>query len=116
MDELIEAIRTATSAEATDVAREAGANACRTLLAVFAAKPGEALVTSTSTEEPSLPPQTHAPTSPNVAAQVIASMLRGMTPDQLLDIAIARLRAALPAGTEVPQPQAVKFQLIPFKR
>jgi hypothetical protein len=40
-------------------------------------------------------------------------MLRGVPPDKLLDLAIEKLRAALPAGIEVPQAQPLKFQLIP---
>lgn len=116
MEELIETIRAATIAEASNDAREAGAYACRTLLAALSTKPGEPLVSAASSPESSLSVPVHAPTSPNVAAQAIASMLRGMTPDQLLDIAIARLRAALPAGTEVAQPQAVRFHLVPLKR
>jgi hypothetical protein len=36
-----------------------------------------------------------------------------MPQDQLLDLAIARLRAALPAGVEVAPVKPLKFHLIP---
>jgi hypothetical protein len=36
-----------------------------------------------------------------------------MPPDQLLDLAIAKLRGALPAGTDVPAAMPLKYDLIP---
>ncbi|HLL21739.1 MAG TPA: hypothetical protein VK427_06395 [Kofleriaceae bacterium] len=117
MDDLIETIRTAIATDASDETRAAGAQACRTLLTALDTKPGEPL-----TGEPpaSSPPEsagapfasTWSPPDPHAAAHAIASVLRGMTPDQLLDLAIARLRAALPPGAAVPTPEPVKFHLI----
>jgi len=43
-----------------------------------------------------------------------ARMLRQLPPDQLLDLALQRLRAALPAGATVPTPKAIQFQLVPI--
>ncbi len=97
MDELIESIRAGVAAEASPEARAAGANACRTLLTALEAVAGQPM---------SLPVATPSP----VAAAV--AMLRGVPPDQLLDLAIARLRAALPADAEAPRVEPLKFHII----
>lgn len=99
MDALIEAIRAATALGATDEARAAGAHACRTILTALEAKAGEPLAAPVAT-----------PT------QALASVIRGMSPDQLLDLAIARLKAALPPGSEAAPVQSVKFNLVPVGR
>ena len=118
MDELIDKIRAATAIDATDDARAAGAEACRTLLIAFEANPEQpiesptAAASTTLVQVPTAP--THQTSNPHAAVQAIASALRGMTPDQLLDLAIVKLRAALPPGTNVPAPQPLKFQLIPI--
>lgn len=39
--------------------------------------------------------------------------LRQVPPDQLLDLVIGRLRAALPAGVTAAQPRGIQFQLVP---
>jgi hypothetical protein len=50
---------------------------------------------------------------PTAVAAIVAS-LRGIPPEQLLDIAIARLRAALPpAPAMAPVAQPLRFQLVP---
>jgi hypothetical protein len=98
MEELLETIRTATTAEASDEARAAGAAACRTLLTILDTKEGEPLVTAPS-----------VPASPLVTA---VAALRGVPPDQLLDLAIARLRAVLPEGAPAPEVAPVKFHII----
>ncbi len=97
MDQLLEAIRTATATDASDEARAAGATACRTILAALEAQPGQVLATA-------------VPESPIAVA---LSAFRGMPPEQLLDLAIARLKAALPPGAQVAPVQPVKFQLLP---
>ena len=96
MNELIEAIRLAVADGASDDARAAGVSACRTILAALDARAGEPLA---------------APGAPPIAAAVAA--FRGMSPDQLLDLAIARLKAALPSS-ETP-PQGPQFHLIPIQ-
>ena len=55
---------------------------------------------------PTVPP----PSSPIAMA---ARALRALPPEQLLDIALQRLRAALPAGTTVAAPKGIQFQLVP---
>jgi hypothetical protein len=63
------------------------------------------------------PAATGAPSrsiDPTAVAAIVAS-LRGIPPEQLLDIAIARLRAALPPAAATAQAAAapVRFQLVP---
>lgn len=112
MDTLIEDIRAATATDATDDARATGAIACRTLLAALEAKVGEPLASPTTALSSV---QDRVPTPPPAAAvQAIAAALRGMQPDQLLDLAIARLRAAVPAGSELAPVQGVKFHILPM--
>lgn len=98
MIDFIETIRIATAADATVEARAAGAQACRALLAVL--EPPAAVV-----EQAPIPP----------VASIVAAM-RGVPSDQLLDLAIAKLRAALPAGTSVPAVAPIKFHLVPTRQ
>ena len=50
------------------------------------------------------------PTSPIAMA---ARTLRQLSPDQLLELLLQRLRTALPAGATVPTPKGIQFQLVP---
>jgi len=92
MDDLLEQIRAALAPDATDDARTAALNACRTIA---------------STLEPAPPanPMTE-----------VAKTLRGIPAEQLLDLAIAKLRAALPAGVEVPPVPKLEFQIVPLPK
>ena len=98
MDELFDQIRAATSPDATADARAAGASACRALLAAIETDAGQPL----------------APAAPLPSAQIgaLVAALRGMPPEQILDLAIARLRAALPADAPAPAVQPLKFHII----
>nr|HEX4316254.1 hypothetical protein [Kofleriaceae bacterium] len=100
MENLLEAIRAAVVTDASPEARAAGAQACRTILAALEATAAEPIQAAAA-----------QPTTPPIADLV--ATLRGVPMDQLLDLAIARLRAALPVGTAVPTVQPVKFQFIP---
>jgi hypothetical protein len=95
MDELLETIRGALAPDADGATKAAGIAACRSILNAL---------------EPVAAPQ--APPPLPIANLVTA--LRGVPPDQLLDLAIARLRAALPAGTTIPAVQPMKFHVIPI--
>lgn len=53
------------------------------------------------------------PTSPITMA---AHALRQLPPDQLLDLLLQRLRAALPVGASVSTPKGIQFQLVPMTR
>ena len=101
MENLIESIRSAIAQDASPEVRATGVSACRAILSALEATPGQPLA-SAAVVTP----------SPAAIAQVVAAF-RGVPADQLLDIAIGKLRAALPAGTEVPQAQPLKFQMIP---
>lgn len=101
MEQLLEAIRAATAADATDEAKAAGATACRTLLAALEAKAGEPLA---------------APVAAGNAVQAIVGALKTMPPEQLMDLAIARLKAALPAGTEVAPVTPLRVPLVAIPR
>ena len=100
MNELIETIRAAVADGATDDARLAGAAACRTILTALEANAGEPM---------SLPQL-----GPALAA------LRNVPPDQILDLAIERLRAAV--ATRKPAELAstsaashpLRFQIVPL--
>lgn len=66
---------------------------------------------------PEAAPQPGGPSLNPAALPEIATLLqglRGMPAEQLLDLAIARLRAALPPGSTVPATSPVRFQLIPI--
>ena len=101
MENLIESIRAALVPEATPETRQVGAAACRTILSALESVPGQPLAAATVVQ----------PNAANIAS--VVATLRGVPADALLDLAIAKLRAALPAGTEVPQVQRIKFQMIP---
>lgn len=85
MEALLETIRLATANDATDEVRAAGATACRTILIALDAKPGD----------PLLPPT--APVVPDSPIAAVVAGLRGVPVDQLLDLAIAKLRTLVPA-------------------
>jgi hypothetical protein len=60
-----------------------------------------------------LPPAPALPIDPAAVATLFASLGK-LPPEQLLDLAIARLRAALPPGASVPAPAPLRFQLVPL--
>jgi hypothetical protein len=110
MEQLLDAIRAATVPNATDEIKAAGANACRALLAALEAKQGEPLAAPPPAATSS-PKETPLIDATQVQAAIRA--LGSMQPEQLLDLAIARLRAALPAGAEVAPPRPGKFPNAP---
>lgn len=103
MEPLLEAIRAATVPDATDDIKAAGASACRTLLAALEAKSGEPLAQPAS-----------APVATPVEA--VISAIRGMQPEQLLDLAIARLKAALPAEVTHEPVKHLAVPLVPLPK
>ena len=114
MDELIETIRVACASDASDETKQCGAVACRTILTALEAKAGETLAAEAAPT--SAPPPTQSATAIPPGAQIAALVgaLKGMPPEQLLDMAIARLRAALPKGTPAPVIVPLKVPLIPI--
>ncbi len=99
MESVIESIRAAIAPDATPEAKAAGITACRAVLAALEGTPGQPLA---------------APIAPTSPVAAVVGALRGVPPDQLLDLAIAKLRAALPAGADVPTAQPLKFQIVPI--
>jgi hypothetical protein len=61
------------------------------------------------------PVQMPAPGIDPAAVATLVASLGKLPPEQLLDLAIARLRAALPAGVSVPAPSTpLRFQIVPI--
>lgn len=102
METLIESIRAAIATDASDEARATGAQACRTILAALETKPGEAMIAA--------PPTSGAAPATQIAS--VLGALRGLPAEQLLDLAITRLRAALPNGSETPSAAPLKFHIV----
>lgn len=94
MDDLIEPIRAALADGATAEAKTAGATACRTILAALE------------------PPPNTPPLTPE-AIVAAATALRGVPVEQLLDVAIDRLRRAVPPGREPAHARPLQLQLVP---
>jgi hypothetical protein len=93
-------IRAALAPDATPEARAAGAIACRAMLAALE---------GSSASVPSTQP---VPKLDPAAIASAISALRGVPPDQLLDLAIAKLRSALPAGTQAIPTSGFKLPII----
>src|SRR5690349_5690682 len=104
MESLILEIRAALEEDASAEVRAAGAQACRTILAALEATHGETISV----------PVAQAPDANAPAQQLaqVAAALRSLPVDQLLDVAIARMRAALPGGIEAPRVEPLKFHII----
>jgi hypothetical protein len=87
IDTLIESVRAAVTDGATPEARTEGIAACRSILAALEPAPA---ASPTAQPEP----------APQIPIAAIASALRGANPDQLLDLAIAKLRTLVPADAQ----------------
>ena len=97
METVLETIRAALAPEATGETRAAGIEACRAILTTLGATAGE------------------APRQPEVGplAQAVAGLIKTTPPDQLLDMLIAKLRAAVPTAAEATPARKIN---IPFVR
>ncbi len=100
MENLLDAIRAAIAPEAAPEARAAGVDACRRILTALGA----------TAVEPAAAPV--AP--PPLPIADIVSALRGLPAEQLLDVAIARVRSLLPADVKVAPTQPIKFVHVPI--
>lgn len=103
MDNLIEAIKNAIAPNAPEEARAVGAQACRTILVALETPAGEPLGSPTAPAPPA------DPTSP---LHMVATALRTVPPDQLLDLAIERLKAALPPDATVEPVRRLNVPLV----
>jgi hypothetical protein len=101
MVDFIEAIRVAIAPDATAEARATGATACRAILSALDATPDEAM--------------SAAPVAAISQATAIIGALRGVPPDQLLDLAISRLRSMLPDDAKIEPAAPLKFMHVPIR-
>ena len=105
MDDLVDAIHAAVAPDATSEARAAGVAACRTMLGLLEAQPGQPLLPAPAAVPPELAGMLHA--------------LRSVPPDQLLELAIDKLRAleaargTRHAGAHV-RPGGISFRMVPI--
>jgi hypothetical protein len=91
--------------DADDASRARARTVCRELLAALGEpQPAPVLASPPVLATPPVP----VPTTPIAA---IVETLRKLSPDQLLDLAIRRLRAALPSDAPIPAPET-RFQLV----
>jgi hypothetical protein len=113
---LLEAIDRGLAPDADDAmraaARELWAQLAQSLMAAAAA-PSTASVPTM----PAAPAAFGLPNMPGLSSPaslvMAARALKQLPPDQLLDMVLGRLRAALPAGAAVPTPRGIQFQLVP---
>lgn len=101
MDAAIQTITRALATEASPEAKRDGVAACRAILAVL---------------EPGAPNSVASPARPAPHVAALVAALRGMPMEQILDLAIARLRATLPAGADVAPTASLKLPIIPIPR
>lgn len=108
---LIASIRAAVARGASADARIAGANACRSILTVLEARPGQPLA---------LPPPQSSPIPPSSATSPIAALfaqpgvlarLAAMSRDELLGL-VQQVTGAMPVRPHVPATAAPRFHLI----
>ena len=121
MDNLVEAVRLALRDDADSVARCAGLVACREILSTLEAstaapkaEPAPGAPPPSSPAPESVAAQPPVPPIDTAAIATLVASLGKLPPEQLLDLAISRLRAALPQGTSVPAPSPLRFQLVPL--
>src|SRR5687768_10547498 len=99
MEKFIEAIRLATTPDATDEARAAGVHACRAILSALDAQPGKPL---------------SMPTAPTPLQSAVTA-LSNVPAEQLLDLAITKLRSLLPEGTTIEPVLPLRLPLLPIQ-
>lgn len=110
MDTLLDSIRAAITDGATDDTKRAGADACRAILAALDATPVAPLAVAQTAPDPDRP---HIPPTAAGIATAIAA-LRNIPGDQLLDLAIAKLRALIPTEGAPTPPAAFRVPLVPL--
>ena len=106
---LIGSIRAAVVRGASADVRAAGASACRSLLTVLEARPGQPLAS------PPLPPVAPTAATSPIAALFsqpgILSRLAAMSRDELINL-VQQVTGALPARAQTPNTAAPRFHLI----
>ena len=110
---ILETIDRGLAGDADDATRAAARDLWTRLAPALAAVPstaGAPAMPAAPALGPPIMPSLPSPASPLVMA---AHALKQLSPDQLLDMVLGRLRAALPAGATVPTPRGIQFQLVP---
>jgi hypothetical protein len=112
-DVILEIIRRGLAPDADGPARALAGDVCRHLAQLVV--PPAATATAAPARAPAgnMPPPIQTPATPSSPVATIVTSLRNLPPEQLLDLAIQRLRAALPADATVPAPTGIQFQLVP---
>jgi hypothetical protein len=106
---LIASIRAALARGASADVRAAGASACRSILTVLDARPGQPLA--------ALPPPPVAPTSPTSPIAALFAQpgflprLAAMSRDELINL-LKQITGAMPAHLQTPTTAAPRFHLI----
>jgi hypothetical protein len=117
---LLDAIARGLAPDADDATRAMTGEICARLAQIAGAQPAAVPAAVPTLAPPaasshgfapftSVPP----PASPIAAA---ARALRQLPPEQLLDLLLQRLRAALPAGAAVQAPSGIQFPLVPVTK
>lgn len=113
---ILEIIRRGLAPEADPAARASALDVCGRIVQAFGgpmpASPVN-LAPAPTMPPPFAMPQGFAPPAPASPLAAAVGMLRNLPPEQLLDLAIQRLRAALPQETTVPETKGIQFQLVP---
>lgn len=116
---LLEIIRRGLAPDADPTARANALDVCGRIVQAFSPPaPAPPVNLAPVSPAPTMPPPfampqgfaAPAPASPLAAA---VGMLRNLPPEQVFDLAIQRLRAALPQGTTIPEPKGIQLQLVP---
>src|SRR5262249_62354854 len=103
---LVASIRAAVAKGATAETRTAGATACRSILTVLEAKPGQSLAA-----EPQRPASPASPIAALLKQPGFLNQLAAMSRDQLLDL-LKQVTGAMPARPQTPSSSGPRFHLI----
>lgn len=103
---MIAAIRSAVAPNASPQARSAGASACRSILIILEAKPGQPLIVA-----PPALPQPQSPLSSLLSQPGLLNQLAAMSREQLLDL-LRKVTGAGSPRTQSPATGAPRFHLI----
>lgn len=118
IDTIIQIVRDALAENATSEARDAGAAACRAILHHLEPHNGAPTEPTVDREherrDVAHATDTTRPTMPEVAA--LAAAIRTVPVDQLLDLAIAKLRALVPDEAAKPASRGLAIPLVPVPR
>jgi hypothetical protein len=107
---LIASIRAAVGPNASLEARTAGASACRSMLTVLEAKPGQPL-----TGAPAAPTQPQSPLASLLSQPGLLTKLAAMSREQLLDL-LKQVTGAASQRTQSPGMGAPRFHIVELPR